>query len=197
MSTQLSSSVGVMELTILVYTIGTPDIDKIKVAKGVDQRFGRLDIVARIIDVLLDSWFRDLNKHLIIYIESVKDAIYMDIDMIGRNFYREVELYNILVQCMNSGHVFCSKIKIEFRSLIDILQSRYEIIVLSEEGDRISSTDLRDNILYIIGAEVDPPKEAIIGYRRISIGPLSYHADQVVSYIAWAMKRRLSGPIPA
>ena len=64
-------------------------------------------------------------------------------------------------------------------------------MVLSEEGDRTAPTDLHNNTLYLMGAEVDPPKEAIVGYRKISIGPLSYHADQVVSYIAWTMKRGL------
>ncbi len=187
-----------MKIIVLMYTIGSPNIDKIRIAKGVDQRFGRLDIVARVIDVLLDDAFRDLSKYLIVYIKSIEVAIHIDINIIDRKFYREIDLYNILIQCINRNTAYCSKIKTDFELLLEMLQTRYEVIVLSEEGDKISLDNIMANAIYVVGAEEDPPKNIISKYRKISIGPLVYHADQVIGYLTWVIKRRIkSGPIPA
>ncbi|MCS7110790.1 MAG: hypothetical protein N3D82_05320 [Ignisphaera sp.] len=187
-----------MSVVFLVYTIGARDVDKIRVAKGIDQRFGRLDIIARIIDVLSDEAFRDLSKHIIVYIKSIEIVIHIDVDMIsGRGFYKEVDLYNILLQCVNRDTSFCSRIVVDFELLLEMLQARYEVVVLTEEGERISPGSIAGNTVYIVGAEEDPPKDIVARYKRISIGPLAYQADQVVGYLMWIIKRRLSGPIPA
>ncbi len=187
-----------MNITFVLYTIGSPNIGELRIVRGVDQRFGRLDIVARVIDVLLDDMFKEFNKNLIVFIESIEMAIYLDIDMINRKFYREFELYDVVLRCINSNQIFCSRIKIDFKLLMEMLQARGKIAVLSEEGNRISLEKIDVNTIYVIGAEVDPPRDITCRYEKISIGPLSYHADQVVSYIAWLVKKKVfSGPIPA
>ncbi|GEM_PF-2486237 len=178
-----------MVVVILVYTVGSPDIYRIRVVRGVDQRFGRLDIVARIMDVLLDDAFKDVDKYLIVYIESIKMAVHIDVDAVDKRFYREVELYNILLRCINSSTTFCSKIEIDFELLLEMLQARYEIAVLSEEGNILFPDCIGVDTVYVVGTEEDPPKDVVARYRKISIGPLSYQADQVVSYLAWIIAR--------
>lgn len=187
-----------MSVAFLVYTVGTGDVGRIRIAKGVDQRFGRLDIVARIVDVLSDELYRSVFRLVIVYVRSMEIAVYIDVDAIGgKGFQREVDVYNIILQCLNRSTFFCSRVKTSFELLLEMLQTRYRIVVLTEEGERISQNDVFSGTVYIVGAEEDPPKNIVARYRRLSVGPLVYQADQVVSYMAWIVRRRLSGPIPA
>ena len=86
-------------------------------------------------------------------------------------------------------------IRIEYISARDIVSllagMGYKIMLLSEQGVDISELKPKmPRLAFLLGAHVDIPKhiiEDVEGYivNRVSIGPLSYQASQVIAYLEW------------
>lgn len=182
---------------ILVYTASSVrNLDKCEINKlrGVDQRIGRLDIAARIVQAALCT----TSDAVAVTIFSAPMCGYITISPEEREWVcasREHEIVKAIVAklCNEIVHRSFSETIREFKSL------GYTTVLLSERG---SNFVIRPHkVLYILGAEQDPPIDeiSVLVDSIESIGPLSYLASHVVAFInfMYAMRKACGGPIPA
>lgn len=76
-------------------------------------------------------------------------------------------------------------------SLIILKKYLYFIYLLLEEGEDLDASKLHNRVVFLLGSHIDIPAEIldrIEGFidLKVSIGPSSYHASQVIAYLEYA-----------
>ena len=169
------------------------DKSELNKLKGVDQRIGRLDIAARIVQAALCT----TSDAVAVVIFSAPMCGYIVVSSKEREWVcasKEHEIIRAIITKFYNEITYSS-----FSETVERFKNLgYTAVLLSERG---SSFVVRTHkVLYILGAEQDPPLTDIANLVDSieSIGPLSYLASHVVAFInfVYAM-RSVGGPIPA
>ncbi|MEM2943706.1 MAG: tRNA (pseudouridine(54)-N(1))-methyltransferase TrmY [Methanomassiliicoccales archaeon] len=85
------------------------------------------------------------------------------------------------------------------RSYIDVLtliSKDSEIVYLKEDGDDIRACSLPENVSFVLSDDQDltaEEEELLMNYspRKVSVGPVSYHADHCITIVNNELDRRL------
>ncbi len=94
------------------------------------------------------------------------------------------KIYQGKRSCVNS-------LSLDFRDLISqAIKEGYHIVLMSEKGKDLKIKSLKDKNLFLMGAHIDIPDKLMNQIRglihmKISIGPLSYQASQVIAYLEY------------
>jgi len=80
-------------------------------------------------------------------------------------------------------------------ALLDELAGKHSFVLLAEDGVDVREADIPENPCFILGDNQDPTEEeirAISGYpfTKVSVGPLSLHADHCITVLLNEMDRR-------
>jgi tRNA pseudouridine-54 N-methylase len=173
-------------------------LDKIYL-KGYASRYSRLDVLARITEALSHPRLTPRQLYAFIPMGDERNIVVL-------RFKHSCTLGGeplLTVDAVKAAHGMTSKCfeKLEGYSIKDILAltaRTHTLALLHEEGiDFHQVCSYRRPIAWALGGHQDPPEwlqgELVrLAKMRVSIGPHSYLASQVVTYTCWAREACLA-----
>lgn len=83
-----------------------------------------------------------------------------------------------------------------FEKLLEELSAKHSFVLLAEDGEDVREAEIPENACFILGDNQDPSEEelALISkypHSKISLGPLSLHADHCIVVLLNELDRRM------
>jgi tRNA pseudouridine-54 N-methylase len=175
------------QLGMIVYSYGF-GLELPQTYRQLASHKARMDIVARILLAFMYAGLSPgprCDRFIITVVEGVREgpvAAIFRCQCLPKRI-THLEAYRIVHSTVVEGST-CYRDVLGFEEAVKLVHSLgYRVLLLREDGVPLEPSRLADRQVYVLGTAVDPPR-LDLPMDPVSVGPLSYHADQVAAYIS-------------
>lgn len=168
-----------------------PKTNKLNDVLTKDPRLTRFDILGRaVISAFIYGYEVQNQVSCTIFIDSDRKLLVLvsPSNVRTQEFSTDEDAVNLLRSLIMSGESIIRDVN--YQEVLKVIHSiGYRIYYLHEEGKPLRCLR-RDRLAFIVGSNIDAPKP-YIEHEIISVGPLPYQVNHVITYINWLYNSRM------